>query len=83
MHMISDLHSLQADIASLEEIRLGNLHWGVLKQCQWWSSWTPVDPRPLDRLAGLVVKASAQGAEDPGFESRLQRDFPGRVIQVT
>ena len=26
-----------------------------------------------DRLAGLVVKASA--AEDPGFESRLRRDF--------
>ena len=27
------------------------------------------------RLAGLVVKASALGAEDPGFESRLRRDF--------
>ena len=26
-------------------------------------------------LVGLVVKASALGAEDPGFESRLQRDF--------
>ena len=26
---------------------------------------------------GLVVKASASGAEDPGFESRLRRDFPG------
>ena len=26
------------------------------------------------RLAGLVVKASASGAEDPGFESRLRRD---------
>ena len=36
-----------------------------------------------DRLAGLVVKASASGAEDPGFESRLRRDFPGRVIPVT
>ena len=31
----------------------------------------------LDRLAGLVVKASASGAEDPGFESRLRRDFSG------
>ena len=30
-----------------------------------------------NRLAGLVVKASASGAEDPGFESRLRRDFPG------
>ena len=32
------------------------------------------------RLAGLVVKASASGgsgAEDPEFESRLQRDFSG------
>ena len=29
------------------------------------------------RLAGLVVKASASGVEDPGFESRLQRDFSG------
>ena len=30
-----------------------------------------------NRLAGLVVKASASGAEDPRFESRLRRDFPG------
>ena len=27
-----------------------------------------------DRLDGLVVKASASGAEDPGFESHLRRD---------
>ena len=27
------------------------------------------------RLTGLVVKASPSGAEDPGFESRLRRDF--------
>ena len=33
--------------------------------------------RTRDRLAGLVVKASASGAEDPGFESRLRRDFSG------
>ena len=31
----------------------------------------------FDRLAGLVVKASACGAEDLGFESRLQQDFLG------
>ena len=31
----------------------------------------------LDRLGGLVVKASASRAEDPGFESRLHRDFSG------
>ena len=31
----------------------------------------------VHRLVGLVVKASASGAEDPGFESRLRRDFSG------
>ena len=30
-----------------------------------------------DRLTGLVVKASPSGAEDPGFEFRLRRDFSG------
>ena len=30
---------------------------------------------PCHRLVGLVVKASALRAEDPGFESRLRRDF--------
>ena len=30
-----------------------------------------------DCFAGLVVKASALGAEDPRFESRLQQDFSG------
>ena len=30
-----------------------------------------------DRLTGLVVRESDSGAEDPGFESRLQRDFCG------
>ena len=31
----------------------------------------------VNRFADIVVKASASGAEDPGFESRLQRDFFG------
>ena len=31
----------------------------------------------VNRLVGLVVRASAKRAEDPGFESRLRRDFPG------
>ena len=31
----------------------------------------------VNRLVGLVVKASASRAEDPGFESRLRRDFFG------
>ena len=30
-----------------------------------------------DRLVGLVVKASASRVEDPGFKSRLRRDFSG------
>ena len=30
-----------------------------------------------DRLVGLVVKASASRAEDPGFESRLHQDVSG------
>ena len=30
-----------------------------------------------DRRSGLVVKASASRAEDPGFESRLRWDFSG------
>ena len=34
-------------------------------------------PPPPNRLVGLVVKASASRAEDPGFESRLRRDFFG------
>ena len=37
-------------------------------------------------LVGLVVKASASRAEDPGLESRLRRDFfffRCRVIPVT
>ena len=31
----------------------------------------------INRLVGLVDKASASGAEDPWFESRLRRDFSG------
>ena len=31
----------------------------------------------IHRLVGLVVKASASRAEDPGFESLLRRDFSG------
>ena len=32
---------------------------------------------PGHRLVGLVVKATASRAEDPGFESRLRRDSFG------
>ena len=31
----------------------------------------------MDRLGGLVVKASASRAEDSGFESRLRRNLSG------
>ena len=31
----------------------------------------------MDRLVGLVVKASASRAKDPGFKSHLRRDFSG------
>ena len=43
-----------------------------------------VSPYSLhDRLVSQVVKASASGAEDPEFDSRLRRwDFLGRVIPV-
>ena len=34
-------------------------------------------PTPQKRLVGLVVRASASRAEDPGFESCLRRDFFG------
>ena len=34
-------------------------------------------PAPCYRLVGLVFKASASRAEDPGMESRLRRDFCG------
>ena len=32
---------------------------------------------PVNRLVGLVVTASVSREEDPGFESRLCRDFSG------
>ena len=42
-----------------------------------WSAETLPPLQVLDRLVGLVVKASASRAEDPGFESLLHRDFFG------
>ena len=35
----------------------------------------PTSPSHPHRLVGLVVKASDSRVEDPGFESRLRRDF--------
>ena len=58
---------------------------GPLKGCRWVCMETDRCYRTTDglagpylrpdRLVGLVVKASASRAEDPGFESRLSRDF--------
>ena len=39
------------------------------------SSWPDNCNTLRDRFVGLVVKASASRAEDPGFESPLRRDF--------
>ena len=49
--------------------------------CAWWALNVFVHDGALAawayRLVGQVVKASASRAEDPGFESRLRRDFFG------
>ena len=37
----------------------------------------------MDRLIGLVVKASASKAEDSGSNPACDEIFPGRVIPVT
>ena len=50
------------------------LHTGIYSNCL--MQWLPQSFH-FDRLVGLVVKASASRAEDPGFESRLRRDFFG------
>ena len=39
-------------------------------------SW-PLSPPVKGCLTGLVVKTSTSGVEDPGFKSRLRRDFSG------
>ena len=41
------------------------------------SQVTNKDSPSPDHLVGLVVKASASRAEDPGFESCLRQDFSG------
>ena len=74
----------QAVLAALEVLQLGHVHRvGFLLQQDTMmvvamsvlhvEQWFPC----RDRLVGLVVKASASRAEDPGFESRLRRDFFG------
>ena len=56
-----------------EEILPGYVEWGVNRVssfCVLVNLLELVSSKDKDRLAGLVVKASASGAEDPGFESR-------------
>ena len=43
----------------------------------WKSRLSETAIRLSHRLVGLAVKASASRAEDPGFDSRLRRDFSG------
>ena len=47
--------------------------WGLTDELT--SAASLIPPTFQDRLVGLVVKASASRADDPGFESRLRRDF--------
>ena len=46
----------------------------ICSTCCFQAALTPCN---MYRLDGLVVEASTSGAEDPGFDSRLQRDFSG------
>ena len=43
----------------------------------WWDGVQLLSSAYKNRLVGLVVKASATRAEDPGFESLVRRDFFG------
>ena len=51
-------------------------HWDTLLHEILGTLHRPTEDGPVyHRLVGLVVKASASGAEDLGFESRLRQDF--------
>ena len=60
---------------------------GLKAERQWKQNTTVMDNEMVsvtnDHLADLVVKASASGPENPGFESACGRIFPGRIIPVT
>ena len=47
----------------------------LLLSSSFFQAITAVMPWSVDCLIGLVVMASTSGAEDPGFESHLRRDF--------
>ena len=48
-----------------------------LTQSQYSDTWPTSPSTDPGRLGGLVVKAYASRTDDPGFEFRLRRDFPG------
>ena len=52
---------------------------GIKRKHVWNKDWqqTMLIPSPINRLVGLVVKASASRAGDPGFVSHLRQDFSG------
>ena len=62
-------------LSPLTLIKLGGRPSHSQQHCTQVTSPDPVSW--LNRLIGLVVKASASRAEDPGFESRLHWNFFG------
>ena len=60
-----------------EDLRIGNSRGGCLTTTPRGRHGPKSVVYFLNLLDGLVVKASASRAEDPGFESRLRRDFFG------
>ena len=75
--------------ASCRSVRMNRPSWSVTYNIKVHRSSNPPSPpppththtacvhSPSHRLVGLVDKASAWRAEDPGFESHLRRDFSG------
>ena len=64
-------------LSCLEWVVLSCLAWVVLTDHHWFCCWNANQHIRRDRLVGLMVKAPASRTEDPGFESRLRRDFSG------
>ena len=88
----SVIHHLHVNIPLIVIAGYHHTHTVIASACRCsWTTTTPHCPyiiihrsiiiTPIHhswgRLGGLVVKASASRAEDPGFESRLRRDFSG------
>ena len=58
-------------------VRTKQFHFDMHRQCRIALGGVAHYSVILPSIVGLVVKASASRAEDPGFESRLRRDFSG------